>query len=97
MATLYRPIYLDPIGSDTDLKDGQADVSLIYDHPQLYYYSISSGFKQSVFLMFHHMDYLSRGFLPKLPSVSFSSGGRGSVVLLAFLHVVALAYRRVLH
>lgn len=27
MATLYRPIYLDPIGSDTDLKDGQADVS----------------------------------------------------------------------
>ena len=32
-----------------------------------------------------------------LPSVSFSSGGRGSVVLLAFLHVVALAYRRVLH
>lgn len=27
MATLYRPIYLNPIGSDTDLKDGQADVS----------------------------------------------------------------------
>lgn len=27
----------------------------------------------------------------------FSSGGRGSVVLLAFLHVVALAYRWVLH
>lgn len=27
MATLYRPIYLDSIGSDTDLKDGQADVS----------------------------------------------------------------------
>lgn len=34
--------------------------------------------------------------LPQVPSVSFSSGGRGSVVLLAFLHVVALAYRRVL-
>lgn len=33
---------------------------------------------------------------PPVPSVSFSSGGRGSVVLLAFLHVVALAYRRVL-
>ena len=27
VATLYRPIYLDPIGSDTYLKDGQADVS----------------------------------------------------------------------
>ena len=36
------------------------------------------------------------GGLPQVPSV-FSSGGRGSVVLLAFLHVVALAYRRVLH
>lgn len=46
--------------------------------------------------MFHHMDYLSFGFLPQVPSVSFSSGGRGSVVLLAFLNVVALAYRRVL-
>nr|YP_009526567.1 hypothetical protein [Ammopiptanthus mongolicus]AXV54326.1 hypothetical protein [Ammopiptanthus mongolicus] len=34
--------------------------------------------------------------LPQVPSVSFSSGGRGSLVLLAFLHVVALAYRRVL-
>ena len=58
---------------------------------------ISSSFKQSVFLMFHHMDYLSFGFLPQLSSVSFSSGGRGYVVLLAFLHVVALAYRWVLH
>lgn len=59
--------------------------------------SIDSGLKQSVFLMFHHMDDLSLGFLPQLPSVSFSSGGRGSVVILAFLHVVALAYLRVLH
>lgn len=40
---------------------------------------------------------LSFGFLPQLPSISFSFGGHGSVVILAFLHVIALAYRRVLH
>lgn len=42
------------------------------------------------------LTFTQDGGLPQVPSV-FSSGGRGSVVLLAFLHVVALAYRWVLH